>query len=380
MSPLIKNKGYLKRRRKRAEEASTVRKIVAIILSCILIIIVAGGITGYMYVKSTLEPVDPNSDEQVNVEIPLGSSSSEIANSLQENGVIKNSMVFRFYTKFRNVAEFQAGEYQLSPSMTYDEIIAELKTGTVVEEVVLRVTIPEGKTIDEIAELYSLKANVKKEEFLEKTEDEAFIDELIEEYPDILSDNILDEEVRTPLEGYLFAATYEFYEEQPSPEDIIHMMLDKTENVVNSYREEINEQELTIHEALTMASLVEKEAVRENDRKEIAGVFYNRLEDGMRLQTDPTVLYALGKHKERVLYEDLEVESPYNTYYADGLPPGPISNFGESSLEAALVPNETNNMYFVAAPDGKVYFSVTFAEHKEKTARYLDREAVEAED
>lgn len=380
MGLMFKNKSYLKRRKKRAEEASTVRKIVAVILSCILVILVAGGISGYLYVKSTLEPVDPESSEQISVEIPLGSSSSEIASALEENGVIRSGVVFRFYTKFRNVAEFQAGEYQLSPSMTYEEVIEELKTGTIIEEAQFHVTIPEGKTIEEIAQLYSLKANVNKQEFLEKAEDKEFIKELMEEYSDILTDEILKEEIRTPLEGYLFAATYEFYEEKPAPEDIIRMMLDKTSEVVASYQSQIEESDLTIHETITMASLIEKEAVSERDRKQIAGVFYNRIEQGMRLQTDPTVLYAHGEHKDRVLFEDLEIESPYNTYYADGLPPGPISNFGESSLMATLEPEDTNYMYFVAAPDGEIYYSVTFDEHKEKSARYLHREAVEAGD
>lgn len=378
MAPLFKNRGYIKRYKKRTEEASTVRKIVAIILSCIIIIMAAGGITGYLYIKSALEPVNPDSDEQVGVEVPLGSSSSQIATTLEENGIIKNGIVFRLYTKFRNVADFQAGEYQLSPAMTFEEIVAELQTGTVLEEAAFRVTIPEGKTVEEIAEVFSLKAGVNKEEFLAKANDEAYIKELMNQYPNLFTDEILDEKVRNPLEGYLFAATYEFYEQSPTPEEIIKKMVSKTNDVVGSYMEMMAERELTIHEAFTMASLVEKEATNINDRKEIAGVFYNRLAKDMKLQTDPTVLYAMGRHKERVLYEDLETESPYNTYYTEGLPPGPISNFGERSLEAALDPNETNHMYFVAALDGKVYFSVTFKEHKEKTARYLNREAVDA--
>lgn len=378
MSSWLKKRDYLRQRNRRVEEASKVRKIVAIIISCMVLIIAAGAVSGYFYVKSVLEPVDANSEEEVTVEIPLGSSNSEISSILEENGIIKNSTVFRFYTKFRNYAEFQAGEYQLSPSMTFDEITAELKTGTVVEEPIVRVTIPEGKTVNEIAELLSLKANMDKQAFLNKTSEEAFIQGLLDRFPSILSEEILSEKIRVPLEGYLFAATYEFFEEEPDPEETIVRMLEKTSQVVTPYLEAIKARDLTVHEAITMASLVEKEATTEKDRKEIAGVFYNRLEKGMKLQTDPTVLYALGEHKDRVLYEDLEIESPYNTYYAKGLPPGPISNFGESSLSSITDPNDTWNMYFVASPDGTIYYSVNYEEHKEKTERYLNRKAADA--
>src|SRR5699024_29792 len=140
----------------------------------------------------------------------------------------------------------------------------------------------------------------------------------------ILTEEILDPKIKTPLEGYLFAATYDFYEEEPTVESIIEMMLEKTEQVIQPYSDEIEAREITINEAVTFSSLVEKEASSEQQRKTIVGVFFNRLKEDIPLQTDPTVLYALGKHKEKVLLKDLEVESPYNTYKIDTLPVGPI--------------------------------------------------------
>src|SRR5690606_29197739 len=160
-----------------------------------------------------------------------------------------------------------------------------------------------------------------------------------------------------PLEGYLFASTYDFYDEEPSIESIVELMLERTESVVEPYLDEIADKGLTVHEDITFASLIEQEAKTEEQRREILGIFYNRLEEGMKLQTDPTVLYALGEHKDRVLYEHLEVNSPYNTYQVKGLTPGPIANAGESSLEAALNPDETDYLYFLATPTGEVLFS-----------------------
>ena len=129
------------------------------------------------------------------------------------------------------------------------------------------------------------------------------------------------------------------------------------------YRGLGEEKGLSVHELLTMASLIEEEATQQVDRAKISSVFYNRIETGMPLQTDPTVLYAHGEHKDRVYYKDLEVESPYNTYLHKGLPPGPIANAGTTSLEAAVNPEETDLLYFLATPEGQVLFSRTLEEH-----------------
>lgn len=356
----------------RYREAKTVRKIVAIVLSVFIFVIAVVGISGYLYIKSALEPVDADSTETKEIKIPMGSSVSNIGSILEENGIIKDSRIFRFYIKFKNASDFQAGEYKFSPSMEFDEIIAALKTGKLVKEPVATVTIPEGKNMKQIADIYSKKLGFEKEEFMEKVNDVAYIETLIEKHPSILSEEILDPEIRTPLEGYLFAATYEFYEEDPSMELIIEKMITKTENVVTPYLDTIKAKDMTVHEAVTMASLIENEARTEEDRKKIAGVFYNRLAIDMALQTDPTVLYAMGKHKDRVLYKDLEVDSPYNTYKYPGLPVGPISNFAENSMQAVVQPTDSEYYYFVAAPDGEIYFAKDFNEHIRLKNKYLN--------
>src|SRR5699024_3580097 len=289
--------------------------------------------------------------------------------------MIKSARILNLYTKFSGASDFQAGEYAFSPSMTIDAIIESLESGEV--RAVHTVTIPEGYTVEQIGEAFADALHFSKEDFLETVNDSDYIEQLIDDYPEILSEDILDSDIRQPLEGYLFASTYDFYEEEPSIESVVEMMLNRTESTITPYLDEIEDKDLTIHETVTLASLVENEARTEEQRREISGVFFNRLEEGMRLQTDPTVLYALGEHKDRVLYEDLEVDSPYNTYRIDALPVGPISNFHENSLDAVLYPEESDDLYFLHDGEGEIYYSDSYDEHLDNREKYIHSEKEE---
>jgi len=352
-------------------EAKIVRKIVLIItiLFLFLIVIIGGG--GYLYIQSALKPLDSTSKKQKTIEIPLGSSVTGIAEKLEANEIIKNAKVFKYYVKLKNEGGFMAGDYQLSPSMDVPEIVSRLKTGKVLAKASFKITIPEGKQLKEIADIMAKATNQKEEDVFNKLNDKEFIKTLMTKYPDLLTDEILHSTVKYPLEGYLYPATYPFYKPNPSVEEMVTAMLDKTRNVLSDYTEESNEKKLSVHQLLTMASLVEEEATQKADRKTIASVFYNRMKKGMPLQTDPTVLYAQGKHKDKVLYEDLEVDSPYNTYKNTGLPPGPISNAGKVSIEAALDPEQTDFYYFLATPEGDVIFTKTLEEHNQEKAKHI---------
>lgn len=366
------NRPFKKNLFQRAQEARTVRKIVFIIILSFILIFVIGGIFGYVYVKSTLGPVDADSKEEIEVDIPMGASTSDIAAILKENDIIKNGLTFRFYTKLKNESDFQAGSYTFSKSFSIDEVIDTLKNGQE-EDPVYSITVPEGNTIEDIAEIYAKNIPaIDEDDFLDKANESDYIETLIDEYPDILTDDILDSDIKTPLEGYLFAATYNFYKKEPSVEDIIEKMLDKSKDVFASYMDDIDERDLTIHETVTVASLVEKEASEEEQRDKIAGVFYNRLDEGKKLETDPSVLYALGEHKDDISKEDLEVDSPYNTYQHDELPIGPISNFSKDSMKAAVNPEDSDNMYFLHDDDGDIHFSETNKEHNKKKEKYID--------
>jgi UPF0755 protein len=352
-------------------EARVVRKIVLIIFIVILLLIsgIVGG--GYLYIKSALEPVDPNSKKEVEVNIPIGSSPTAIANILEENGIVKDAKVFRYYTKFRNESGFQAGEYTLTPSMTFTEIISNLKTGKIMEDVVFQITIPEGKQLVQIAKIISEKTDFSEDEVIGKLTDQEYIEQLMALYPSLLTNEILHENVKYPLEGYLYPATYPYYKTSPTLEEIIEPMIAQTDKVIADVQGEMAFREFTPHTLLTMASLIEEEATAQVDRDKISAVFYNRMKIDMPLQTDPTVLYALGEHKDRVFYKDLEVDDPYNTYQNKGLTPGPIANAGATSIKAALNPADITSLYFLAASDGTVYFSDTLDEHNQKVAQYL---------
>ncbi|MFD1736683.1 endolytic transglycosylase MltG [Bacillus salitolerans] len=353
------------------QEARIVRRIV-LIISLIIFLLIGGGIAfGYSYIKSALQPVDPTNSTPIDVTVPMGSSPTKIANILQEHGIVKNAKIFKYYIKFKNEGDFQAGEYKLNQSMTFEEIIASLKTGKVIQEAVFSLTIPEGKHLEQIAKIIHEKVGHSEEDIMNKLNDIEYLKKLVELYPSILTDEIFKEGIRYPLEGYLYPATYSFYKANPSIEEIIQTMLDKTEEIVSSYQDGLAEKEMTVHELLTLASLIEEEATGQTDREKISSVFYNRMDINMPLQTDPTVLYALGEHKDRVLYVDLEVESPYNTYIIQGLPIGPIANAGEMSIKAALYPAETNFLYFLATKEGEVIFTKSLEEHNREKAKHI---------
>lgn len=356
----------------RTKEAKTVRKIVLFILLGILLIIIIAGVSGYFYVQSAFKPMDPGNEETVEFEIPMGSSSSEIAEILKEHDLIKNSLVFRSYVKLNNYSDFQAGEYEMSPSLSMKEIINRLNKGQLMKEPEAKVTIPEGKSVEEIADIVEDELSISSEDFLDMAEDTTYLEELIEEYPDLLSDDILKSDVIMPLEGYLFAGTFEFFEEDPSPQSVIAEMLDSTKDMVEKYDEALEDTDLNTHEMLTLASIVERESKYDEDRPKVAQVFLNRLDEDMKLQSDITAAYANGEHKITMTYDDVEVDSPYNTYNVKGLPPAPIASPSTDAVEAVLDPagKDFDYTYFYARPDGETHYSKTLDEHKKVVKKY----------
>ncbi len=353
------------------KEVKVVRRIVFGITLVLLLIGLIGGRSAYKYVTGALQPVDPEAEEVIEVEIPIGSGLDTISAKLAEKGIIKNARIFKYYAKFNNESQFQAGTYGLTKAMTPDELIESLKTGKVYREPVFTITVPEGLTLKQIAKIVEKETNITEEEFMDYVGDEATIDRLIGKYSRILTEDIKGDQIKYPLEGYLFPATYPFYEENPSVETIVDAMVLATATNVTPYLDYLQSEEKSVHWLLTFASLLEEEATAQSDRETIASVFYNRLDIDMPLQTDPTVLYALGAHKDRVLYADLEVADPYNTYKNKGLPPGPIAGAGKSSLEAVIAPAETNYLYFLADKEGVNHFTDSYDQHLKNRDRYL---------
>ncbi|RJG17902.1 endolytic transglycosylase MltG [Paenibacillus thiaminolyticus] len=328
----------------------------------ILIIVAGAGVIGYVW--NGMQPL-PTEEREITVTIEPGTGTSSIASRLEAEGVIKNALIFKGYLKYKNEgSRFQAGTYAFYPGVTYDEIIASLNQGDVVPDKMIRFTIPEGYTVAQIADKLADEGYVNKDTFLKLTDDIAWLSGqsgLAAQIP-------ADERIKHSLEGYLFPETYEM-KEGSSEKEIILRMLGEMEQQLNGilpdWETELKNKSLTLHQWLTAASLIEREVVVEEERPLVAGVIFNRIDQGMRLQIDATVQYALDKPKERLYYKDLDIESPYNTYQIDGLPPGPIASPSSASLVAAIWPESTDYLFYVTKKDGSYthLFAKTYEEH-----------------
>ena len=352
----------------------------------LLILLGAGGFFGLRYAESALQPVDPSSKQYMTVQIPDGSNAQEIGSTLEKSGVIKNGLVFTLYVKYKNYNELKSGYYNLQKSMSVEDVIKELQKGGTPEpqEVTLAsLTIPEGYTLEQIAQTVGqLQGNFKEaltaEAFLAKVQDENFIAQEVTKYPNLLESlPTKDSGVRYRLEGYLFPATYTI-KENTTVESLIDEMLAAMDKNLSSHYATIKEKNLTVNELLTIASLVEKEGAKTEDRKLIAGVFYNRLNLGMPLQSNIAILYAEGKLGQNISLADdaaidTSIDSPYNVYTKVGLMPGPVDSPSLDAIESSINQTKSDYLYFVAnVQDGKVYYSTTLEEHDRNVQEHIN--------
>ena len=382
-------------RRSRREVAKQVKskkekksgfKAFFISLLIFLALLSAGGYFGYQYVLASLEPVDPTSKEYVTVQIPEGASVQEIGSTLEKAGLVKHGIVFGMYTKYKNYSDLKAGYYNLQKSMSTDDLIKELQKGGTAEAqepVLASLTIPEGYTIDQIAQAVGqLQGNFKEpltaDAFLAKVQDDNFISQEAAKYPNLLESLPTKESgARYRLEGYLFPATYSI-KESTTIESLIDEMLAAMDKTLTPHYSAIKSKNLTVNELLTIASLVEKEGAKTEDRKLIAGVFYNRLNLGMPLQSNIAILYAQGKLGQNISLADdagidTSINSPYNVYTKPGLMPGPVDSPSQDAIEASINQTKSENLYFVAnVTDGKVYYAVTQEEHDRNVAEHVN--------
>ena len=352
----------------------------------LLILFGAGGFFGLRYAESALQPVDPNSKQYMTVQIPDGSNVQEIGSTLEKSGVIKNGLVFTLYVKYKNYNELKSGYYNLQKSMSVEDVIKELQKGGTPEpqEVTLaNLTIPEGYTLEQIAQTVGqlqgdFKEPLTAEAFLAKVQDENFIAQEVAKYPNLLESlPTKDSGVRYRLEGYLFPATYTI-KENTTVESLIDSMLAAMDKNLSSHYATIKEKNLTVNELLTIASLVEKEGAKTEDRKLIAGVFYNRLNLGMPLQSNIAILYAEGKLGQNISLSDdaainTSIDSPYNVYTKVGLMPGPVDSPSLDAIESSINQTKSDYLYFVAnVQDGKVYYATTREEHDRNVQEHIN--------
>lgn len=348
-----KNKNTKKKKRKKSVPW------VGIVLVLCLIVSGMGGVT---FGRDLTVPADPSDTKMTDVEIASGMPVSDIAQMLEENGMIRSATAFKLYVRVLGAtSNIQAGIHSLSPSMTLGEVVSNLQEGAKTADVVT-VSVAEGLTVDQVADVIAESTSFSKEDFLSVMNDDAFLQELVAAYP-FLESSYSRDDVRYVLEGYLFPATYEF-DETTGLHSLVKQMLDKTASVLEKYQSEIDASEYNMQQIMTIASLVEKEGMTTEDRRLIAGVFYNRLKEGMAIQSDISVLYALETHKELVTFEDLEVDSPYNLYKNTGLSPGPLNNPSEDAIAAALNPTESDYIYFYAnIKTGEVFYTSDYDQH-----------------
>ena len=347
-------------------------KKVFIIIFILIVLLIIGALLTY---KSLIGPISDNKDEK-EIIIPIGSSAEDIATTLKENNLIKDELIFKIYVKLNNISDFQAGTYYLKECMDLKEITEMLQTGIMFDPNEISITYIEGKNIRWLANTISERTNNSEEAVYALLENEEYIDTLIEKYW-FITEDIKNEDIYYALEGYLFPDTYALSDKDATVEEIFEKMLNQMENVLNEYKEEIENSEYSVHELLTLASIIELESLHEEDRKDVASVFYNRLEQNMSLGSDVTTYYAIGVDiGERDLYQrEIDEYNPYNTRGPNmegKLPVGPIASVSRSSIEAAIEPNNTTYLFFVADKTGKVYFTNTNAEHEQIIQELVD--------
>lgn len=317
------------------------------------------GVAAYQTIRWAEGPVIPAQERPPSkiIVIPDGSTFQFVASLLERERLIKSRSAFVLLGKSQSVdRKVHAGEYELSPAMTPAEILAKLISGQVVLH---PFTIPEGLTLTQIADLISQQGVTDRAEFIRLAKDRAFVASL----------GIKAES----LEGYLYPNTYKFPRTVKAREVLVAMVEQLRQVVGPDLLARMQELKMTMHEVLTLASVIEKETGSGGERPEISAVFHNRLKKHIPLQSDPTVIYGLPAFDGNLHKKDLSHPSPYNTYRVRGLPPGPIANPGIQAIRATLYPSDSHSLYFVSRNDGTHQFSATLIEHNQAVEKYQKR-------
>lgn len=334
---------------------------IILVLVAILLIGIATLLGTYCYFKS---PVS-NDKKEVSIVIENGSTISDIATLLKKEGLIKNENFFKLYVKLKKVSNVYAAKYYFSPSMNLDEIINTLNEGGYNENEI-SITFKEGINMRGIAKLIKENTSNSEDDVYKKLKDEKYLNSIIEKYW-FLTDDIKNSKIYYSLEGYLFPDTYRFNSKDVTVEEIFNKMLDQMEKKLNKYKKQIEKSKYSIHELMTLASITQSEGYNEDDFKNIASVFYNRLKTGMALGSCITSYYGVKKDMtDELLQKDIDASNPYNTRGNNpvSFPVGPISMPGAKALDATLNPIETSYYFFVSDKNNKLYFTKTLNEHE----------------
>ncbi|WP_167577562.1 endolytic transglycosylase MltG [Ammoniphilus sp. YIM 78166] len=335
-----------------------------VMTKAIVLLIIFGviGVAGaYYYYQESLQPTQPG--PAVVVDIPPGSSTQKIAEILEENNLIRDSKTFVLYVRQSGKgSQLKAGQYEFTPGESVDRLLTKMVMGDVYQRTI-QFTIPEGWTVPQIASFLAEKGWVNEEKFLQLVNEGEFDFPFVRGIPN-------DKSLGFRLEGYLFPKTYEVREGATEKEIIERMLAQFQTEWDPTWTDQLIQKNMSIHEAVTLASIVEREVIVDIEQAKVAGVYFNRLETDMLLQADATVQYALGKQKDIVTYKDLELDHPYNTYRYKGLPPGPIASPGRAALHSVVEPEKHGYFFYVTKKDGsgEHYFSETYQQHLKNIA------------
>ena len=357
-------------RRKRKKK---IARYYLLILFLIFGLSLAAALFAYNKLTKYNEVYKPDNTQTYTITVNPGMTGKQIAEMLQKEGIIKDSGKFRKRAKVLGLdVLFQAGEYQLSPSMSTEEIYDALQHA---KRETVTFTIPEGYFIRQVGEKLANDGLIASaEDFYKACEDDYNYNFLPDESQCVADPTGTLNARANRLEGYLYPETYQVFKDA-SAHDIIDTMLAQFGKIYSDdYANRADKLGLSTQEVITIASMIERETMVDLEREKVSSVIYNRLDIGMPLQIDACVQYCLGEHTDRVLYEDLEIDSPYNTYRNNGLPIGPICSPGKASIEAALYPAETDYIYYVLKPDksGEHNFAATSSEFTKYKKLYLD--------
>ena len=346
-------------------------KVKRIIIAVTLLFVCLCGFCVSYYFYNLTSVSEDNTDKIITIE--QGTITS-IGKTLKENNLIRNEFIFKVYIKLNNKSNLKASTYKLNESMSLKEIVSVLEEGNSYNPDEISITFKEGRNMRWIANIISEDTNNTAEEFINKVNDEQYINTLINKYWFLTAD-IKNSKIYYDLEGYLFPDTYYFYNKDVSVETIIETMLDETSKKLEPYKEKIENLDLSVHEFFTLASMIELEGAKANDRKAVSGVFYNRLKDKWVLGSDVTTYYALKLDDLKVkLTEEIglyKCDKAYNTRCKSyvGLPVGPICNPGMESILATIEPNIQDYYWFVADCNGKTYLNKDEAGHYNTIAK-----------
>ena len=325
---------------------------IAILLILIFVFIGAAGV--YLNIVSYAQKPPNTAPVEQAVVVQSGQGFKALSTLLNQKGMILHPVKFRLFARIKGYDKrIKAGEYMLSSVMTPEKILEIMVEGKVYLH---RLTIPEGYNLKQIARAVENAGFASESDFLKAAAD-----------PDLVHAKGIDAQT---FEGYLFPDTY-YFPRGVSPENIISAMVKRFWSVFKpEWKEQTKTLGMTIHQVITLASIIEKETAVADERPIISSVFHNRLKRNMRLESDPTVIYGMGDYNGNITRKDLERPTPYNTYIMKGLPPGPISNTGAKAIEAALYPADTKFLYFVSRNNQTHHFSTNFKDHNRAVQKY----------